>query len=112
MVETDKRMTVQPVQHAKTKSICRASDKSRIEHLASSRSESAMSIAATSFLPFHRASIEKDEISAVVDVLQCGWLTTGPRVREFEEKFGRYVGARHSLAVSSCTAALHLALAA
>ena len=48
----------------------------------------------------------------MVEVLQSGWLTTGPRVREFEEKFGRYIGASHSLAVNSCTAALHLALAA
>src|SRR2546425_6324638 len=71
-----------------------------------------MSVAATSFLPFHCASIGEDEISAVVEVLQSGWLTTGPRVREFEEKFGRYIGASHSLAVNSCTAALHLALAA
>jgi dTDP-4-amino-4,6-dideoxygalactose transaminase len=76
------------------------------------RPEPSMLIAATSFLPFHRASIEEDEISAVVEVLQSGWLTTGPRVKEFEEKFGRYVGATHALAVNSCTSALHLALAA
>ena len=67
---------------------------------------------ATSFLPFHRASIEEEEISAVVEVLRSGWITSGPRVREFEQKFALYVGASHAIAVNSCTAALHLALAA
>jgi dTDP-4-amino-4,6-dideoxygalactose transaminase len=68
--------------------------------------------AATKFLPFHRAPIEEEEIAGVVEVLRSGWLTTGPRVREFEWAFARYVGAGHALAVNSCTAALHLALAA
>lgn len=67
---------------------------------------------ATDFLPFHRAVIEEEEIRAVVEVLRSGWLTTGPRVREFEAEFARYTGARHAVAFSSCTAALHLALAA
>lgn len=67
---------------------------------------------ARTFLPFHRASIGKEEIDAVVEVLRSGWLTTGPRVREFEAAFKNYVGAEHALAVSSCTAALHLALLA
>ncbi len=71
-----------------------------------------MSVTATDFLPFHRALIEDEEISAVLSVLQSGWLTTGPRVREFEANFARYTGAAHAVAVSSCTAALHLALAA
>jgi dTDP-4-amino-4,6-dideoxygalactose transaminase len=71
-----------------------------------------MSVTATEFLPFHRALIEEEEISAVLDVLHSGWLTTGPRVREFEAKFARYTGATHAVAVSSCTAALHLALSA
>jgi len=71
-----------------------------------------MSLTATDFIPFHRASIESDEIDAVVEVLRSGWLTTGPRVREFESGFAGYVGARHAVALNSCTAALHLALAA
>jgi perosamine synthetase len=71
-----------------------------------------MSATATAFLPFHRALIEEDEISAVVEVLRSGWLTTGPRVRQFEAEFARYTGASHAVAFSSCTAALHLALAA
>lgn len=64
------------------------------------------------FLPYHHALIGQEEIEAVVRVLQSGWLTTGPRVREFEAAFLRYVGASHAVALSSCTAALHLALAA
>ena len=67
---------------------------------------------ATNFLPYHRALIDEEEVSAVLEVLRSGWLTTGPRVREFETEFARYVGARHAVAFSSCTAALHLALAA
>jgi perosamine synthetase len=64
------------------------------------------------FLPFHRASIGQEEMDAVQEILRSGWLTTGPRVREFEAAFGNFLGARHALAVSSCTAALHLALLA
>jgi len=62
------------------------------------------------FLPFHRALIGQEEIDGVVDSLKSGWLTTGPKVKAFEEAFGRYLGARKAIAVSSCTAALHLAL--
>src|SRR5262245_31474493 len=64
------------------------------------------------FLPFHRALIEDEEKRAVLDVLESGWLTTGPRAREFESAFAAYIGASHAVAVNSCTAALHLALAA
>ncbi len=73
-----------------------------------------MSVTATaaSFLPFHRASIEQEEIDAVHSVLQGGWLTSGPRVREFEAAFAGVVGAGHAIAVNSCTSALHLSLAA
>jgi dTDP-4-amino-4,6-dideoxygalactose transaminase len=70
-----------------------------------------MTATATSFLPFHRPLIEEEEVRAVVDVLQNGWLTTGPRVRQFETAFAQYVGAEHAIALNSCTAALHLALA-
>ena len=45
-----------------------------------------------------------------MDTLRSGWLTMGPKTLQFEEKFARYVGARHAVAVSSCTAGLHLAL--
>jgi UDP-4-amino-4,6-dideoxy-N-acetyl-beta-L-altrosamine transaminase len=64
------------------------------------------------YLPFSAPSIGEAEIAAVVDTLRSGWLTTGPRVRQFEEEFASYVGAKHAVAVNSCTAALHLALEA
>lgn len=63
-----------------------------------------------SFLPFHRPSIDEEEIEEVVDTLRSGWLTMGPKTLQFEEQFARYIGAKHALAVSSCTAGLHLAL--
>ena len=64
------------------------------------------------FLPFHRPSIGEGEISEVVDTLKSGWLTMGPKTHRFEEQFAEYVGARHAVAVASCTAALHLVYAA
>ena len=67
---------------------------------------------AVSFLPFHRASIGQEEIEAVLNVLRSGWLTTGQCARQFETDFAEYAGAKHAIAVTSCTAALHLALAA
>ena len=63
-------------------------------------------------IPFHRPTIGEEEISEVVDTLRSGWLTTGPRVSQFEEEFAAYVGSSHAVAVNSCTAALHLALEA
>ena len=63
-------------------------------------------------VPFFRAALSEDEIHAVVEVLHSGWLTTGPRVKRFEEGFGAAVGGRHAVAVNSATAALHLALEA
>lgn len=66
----------------------------------------------TDFLPFHKALIEEEEIQEVLEVLRSGWLTTGPRVREFESAFAAYVQAEYAVALNSCTAALHLALAA
>ncbi len=62
------------------------------------------------FISFHIPDIAEDEIQAVVDTLRSGWLTTGPRVRQFEEEFAQYVGCQHAVAVNSGTAALHLAL--
>jgi dTDP-4-amino-4,6-dideoxygalactose transaminase len=63
-------------------------------------------------IPFHRPSIGQEEIDEVVATLRSGWLTTGPRTAQFEQEFGAYVRAPHALAVNSCTAGLHLALAA
>ena len=71
-----------------------------------------MSVATDNFIPFHRALIDKEEISAVLAVLQSGWLTSGPLVKEFEAAFACFIGATYAVAVNSCTAALHLGLAA
>lgn len=62
------------------------------------------------FVPFHRPVIDEDEIRSVVETLKSGWLTTGPKVKRFEEDFARYLGCSHAIAVNSGTAALHLAL--
>lgn len=64
------------------------------------------------FLPFHKPSIGKEEIKEVVDTLKSGWLTTGPKTKKFERLFAKFVGAKYAIAVNSCTAAIHLALAA
>ena len=63
-------------------------------------------------IPFHRPSITQAEIDAVSETLRSGWLTTGPRARELEQMVAGYVGMPHAVALSSCTAALHLALIA
>jgi dTDP-4-amino-4,6-dideoxygalactose transaminase len=64
-----------------------------------------------SFIPFHLPSIGDEERQEMEATLRSGWLTTGPRTLQFERDFGAYVGARYSLALSSCTAGLHLAVA-
>lgn len=61
-------------------------------------------------VPFFAPDITESDITACAEVLRSGWLTTGPCVREFEKAFASAVGARHAVAVNSCTAALHLAL--
>jgi UDP-4-amino-4,6-dideoxy-N-acetyl-beta-L-altrosamine transaminase len=63
-------------------------------------------------LPYGRQSLEDSDVAAVVAALRSEWWTTGPRVEEFEREFAGCVGARHAVAVSSGTAALHVALAA
>ncbi len=63
-------------------------------------------------IPFHRPSIGEAEIAAVVDTLRSGWITTGPRVKELEERFAAFCGAKHAVAVNSGTAAIHLGLLA
>ncbi|MDE5779084.1 MAG: UDP-4-amino-4,6-dideoxy-N-acetyl-beta-L-altrosamine transaminase [Lachnospiraceae bacterium] len=61
------------------------------------------------YIPYGRQSIDEDDIQAVVDVLRSDYLTTGPKVSEFEEKVAGYVGAKYAVAVSNGTAALHIA---
>jgi dTDP-4-amino-4,6-dideoxygalactose transaminase len=64
----------------------------------------------STFLPFSPPCFGEEEIRAVSEVLRSGWITTGPRVKQFEAEFAARVGAPAALAVSSCTAALHTAL--
>ncbi len=64
------------------------------------------------FIPFSKPDISDSEISQVLECLQSGWLTTGPKTRELEQRFAEVVGARYAIAVNSCTAAMHLALEA
>lgn len=64
------------------------------------------------YLPYYKPWIENDDIEAVVGCMTRGWLTTGPKVKEFEEAFAAAAGVRHAIAVNSATAALQLALAA
>ena len=64
------------------------------------------------FLVFGSPKIEHPEIEEVIACMESGWLGTGPRVARFEEDFKAYKGARHAVAVNSCTAALHLSLLA
>lgn len=63
-------------------------------------------------IPFFRPNIEQAEIDEVVETLRTGWLTTGPKTKQFEAEFAGYLGQKHAVAVNSCTAALHLALEA
>jgi perosamine synthetase len=58
-------------------------------------------------LPYGRQSISEEDIQAVADVLRSDWLTTGPKVAEFEEALAAWVGAKYAVAFSSGTAALH-----
>jgi perosamine synthetase len=61
----------------------------------------------STLLPYGRQSIDEDDIQAVVEVLRSDWLTTGPKVAEFEEAFAARVGAKYAVSFSSGTAALH-----
>ena len=66
----------------------------------------------TEFLPFALPDIDESELDEIREVLNGGWVTTGPKTRQFEQSFATAVGAKHAIAVNSCTAAMHLALEA
>lgn len=63
-------------------------------------------------IPFHKAFTGEEEANAAAETIRGGWLTMGERTFAFERSFSEYTGAPHSIAVNSCTAALHLALSA
>ena len=62
------------------------------------------------FLTFGKPDIGKEEIDAVIKTMESGWLSTGPKVQELEVEFKKYINCKYAIPVSSCTAALHLAL--
>ena len=67
----------------------------------------------SSFLPFAQPEIGEEEIAEVVATLRSGWVTTGPKTKQFESDFTEYLGGGvESIAVNSATAGLHLALEA
>ena len=63
-------------------------------------------------IPFYKPLIAREEIAQLVEAVESGWLTTGPKTLEFEAAIARYVGAPFAVGVNSCTAAMHLALVA
>src|SRR5713226_3235098 len=62
------------------------------------------------FLPYSAPSIGEEEIAEVADSLRSGWISTGPKVKKFEEAFAEYTGARHAVAVNSWTGGYHMVL--
>src|SRR3954469_1531468 len=61
-------------------------------------------------IPIAKPYLTAEEAQAAYDTILTGWITQGPKVQEFEEKFAAYTGAAYAVAVSNCTTALHLAL--
>jgi UDP-4-amino-4,6-dideoxy-N-acetyl-beta-L-altrosamine transaminase len=60
-------------------------------------------------IPYGKQYISEEDLAAVTETLQADFLTQGPKINEFEQEFSKYIGVKHSLAVSNGTAALHLA---
>lgn len=74
--------------------------------------EEELTVTDAPFLPFALPDITQAEKDEVIQALDSGWVTTGPRTKRFEAAFAEAVGARHAVAVNSCTAAMHLGLEA
>ncbi len=72
--------------------------------------QTEMSAFAKPSIPVAKPYFGEAEEQAIIQVLRSGWVTQGPLVAEFEQSFAKYVGAKHAIAVSSCTTALHLCL--
>jgi perosamine synthetase len=71
-----------------------------------------MKIPREHYLPFALPDVGEEELAQIRESLTTGWVTTGPKTRQFESAFAAAVGARHAVALNSCTAAMHLALEA
>lgn len=63
-------------------------------------------------IPYGRQSINDDDVKAVIETLKSDYLTQGPKIKEFEQKFAEYVGAKYAVAVNNATSGLHLATTA
>ena len=61
-------------------------------------------------IPVAKPYLDKEEAQCAYDTILTGWVTQGPKVAEFEEKFANYVGSKYAVAVSNCTTGLHLAM--
>ena len=81
----------------------------QLQILKEQESDSAINQVTIDIIPYGKHYIDEDDIKSVVDLLRHGMLTQGPKVAEFENKIANYVGAKYAVAVSSGTAALHLA---
>ena len=62
-------------------------------------------------IPIAKPFLDREEEEAAVEAIRSGWVSQGPKVQEFEDLFSRYVGAKYAVATTSCTTALHAALA-
>src|SRR5919109_1150663 len=85
---------------------------SPIQPLSSSAPQRGEPMAIEGALPFYKPLIAREEIAPLVEAIESGWLTTGPKTLEFEAAIARYVGSQFAVGVNSCTAAMHLALVA
>jgi len=81
----------------------------QLEILKEQESKSAFNQVVLNIIPYGKHFIDEDDIQSVADLLRNGMLTQGPKIQEFESKIAKYVGAKYAVAVSSGTAALHLA---
>ncbi len=66
----------------------------------------------STYLPFALPDIDETELAQIAECFESGWITTGPKTQQFEREFAALVGAKHAIAVNSCTAAMHLSLEA
>src|SRR4051795_3316653 len=82
---------------------------SRASPTGASRTPSMADTGTSPEIPLYDLRLEPEDIAAVMEVLESGWLTMGPRTAAFEAAFAEHLGVRHAVAVSSGTAALHLA---